>query len=162
MSELVETTVDIAAATDSFKQIGGLRYLVISKKNNVALLIKTALAYEFVPIIVGLLNIIDAALSEYLHFETLECCKEYLISMQIPLVGIEIMKESLSVKDFPFTQSIAVMPGNEGTGLNSRQKKCCDSFVYIPQYGNGTASLNVNVATTIVIHSYHVWSKCNA
>ena len=34
----------------------------------------------------------------------------------------------------------------------------CDSFVYIPQYGVGTASLNVAVAASIILHHYAVWA----
>ena len=51
------------------------------------------------------------------------------------------------------------MPGNEGTGLSDRQKSVVDYFVYIPQYGHGTASLNVTVATTMVMHRYVCWSN---
>lgn len=50
------------------------------------------------------------------------------------------------------------MLGNEGAGLNERQMKLCDSFVYIPQYGTGTASLNVAVAASIVLHNYALWA----
>ena len=35
----------------------------------------------------------------------------------------------------------------------------CDSFVYIPQYGEGTASLNVTVAASIVLHNFAVWAQ---
>lgn len=38
--------------------------------------------------------------------------------------------------------------------MSEKQKSVCDSFVYIPQYGPGTASLNVNVATGIVLNWY--------
>ena len=50
------------------------------------------------------------------------------------------------------------MMGNEGDGLNERQIQLCDSFVYIPQYGCGTASLNVAVAASIVLHQFAVWA----
>jgi tRNA G18 (ribose-2'-O)-methylase SpoU len=30
----------------------------------------------------------------------------------------------------------------------------CDFFVYIPQYGAGTGSLNVTVAASIVLHHF--------
>jgi tRNA G18 (ribose-2'-O)-methylase SpoU len=36
--------------------------------------------------------------------------------------------------------------------MSDHQKSYCDSFVYIPQYGVGTASFNVNVATCLVLH----------
>jgi tRNA G18 (ribose-2'-O)-methylase SpoU len=38
--------------------------------------------------------------------------------------------------------------------MSDAQKGICDEFVYIPQYGNGTASLNVNVATALVLHNF--------
>ena len=34
----------------------------------------------------------------------------------------------------------------------------CDAFVYIQQYGAGTASLNVSVAASIVLHHFALWA----
>lgn len=51
------------------------------------------------------------------------------------------------------------MMGNEGTGLSPKQLALCDSFVYIPQHGRGTASLNVNVAAAIVLHHFATWAQ---
>ena len=34
----------------------------------------------------------------------------------------------------------------------------CDAFVYIPQYGSGTASLNVTVAGSIILHHFGLWA----
>ncbi|PQM34013.1 uncharacterized protein Pyn_32402 [Prunus yedoensis var. nudiflora] len=48
--------------------------------------------------------------------------------------------------------------GNEGTGLSAKELEICDFFVYIPQYGSGTASLNVTVAASIVLHQFGVWA----
>ena len=46
----------------------------------------------------------------------------------------------------------------QGTGLSEHQLKLCDSFVYIPQHGQGTASLNVTVAASIVLHHFALWA----
>jgi hypothetical protein len=46
----------------------------------------------------------------------------------------------------------------QGQGLNERQLALCDSFVYIPQYGPGTASLNVAVAASIVLHHFALFA----
>lgn len=35
----------------------------------------------------------------------------------------------------------------------------CDDFVYIPQYGKGTASLNVTVAGSIIMHHFALWAN---
>ena len=50
-----------------------------------------------------------------------------------------------------------IYPMSQGIGMSEPQKLICDEFVYIPQYGNGTASLNVNVATALVLHHYVEW-----
>ena len=50
------------------------------------------------------------------------------------------------------------MAGNEGEGLSDLQKSLCDHFVYIPQYGNGTASLNVVCAATVVLSIFGSWA----
>ena len=49
--------------------------------------------------------------------------------------------------------------------MTPQQKKICDGFVYIKQYGAGTASLNVAVASSIVMHEfakYHNYSEQRA
>eukprot|EP00958_Prasinococcus_capsulatus_P021468 scaffold2911_cov414-Prasinococcus_capsulatus_cf.AAC.12 len=46
----------------------------------------------------------------------------------------------------------------QGTGLSARQIALCDEFVYIAQYGRGTASLNVTVAASVVLHEFAVWA----
>ncbi len=55
----------------------------------------------------------------------------------------------------PFDNSMLV---GQGSGLSEQQEKLCDGFVYIPQYGNGTASLNVTVAASIVLEHFAVWA----
>jgi hypothetical protein len=46
----------------------------------------------------------------------------------------------------------------QGHGLSEKQVAMCDAFVYIPQYGDGTASLNVTVATSIVLQHFAEWA----
>jgi tRNA G18 (ribose-2'-O)-methylase SpoU len=43
--------------------------------------------------------------------------------------------------------------------MNAMQVAICDDFVYIPQYGGGTASLNVTVAASIIMQSFALWAK---
>ena len=42
----------------------------------------------------------------------------------------------------------------KGTGLTNNQKAICDHFIYIPQYTNKTASLNIAVAGSIIFHHF--------
>lgn len=138
------------------------RYLVlnhIAKKNNVIQLIKTGHAYNFDSIVIGMHNIKDYLIENnipFLWMSSLDEAKKYLVEKGITLVGIEILPQAYSITDYKFPSSIAIMPGNEGDGLHPFQIKQCDDFVYIPQYGTGTASLNVFVATTIILHHYHL------
>jgi hypothetical protein len=46
----------------------------------------------------------------------------------------------------------------KGQGLLEIHKQICDYFVYIPQYTNKTASLNVAVAGSIIFHYFAVWA----
>lgn len=143
------------------------RYLVlnnISKKNNLQNLCATAAAFDFTVVFTSPSQVQELHISPLLEkglrtrtFNNLSEAKLYLISRNVLLVGIEIMEEALPLKHFPFAENdfrIAVMPGNEGTGLSLKQKGVCDKFVYIPQYGSGTASLNVNVATSLVLNEF--------
>ena len=99
---------------------------------------------------------------EVLRLESLTDLQTFLIQEGVSLVGIEIMEQAISIvstdiNPFPSYKRIALMPGNEGTGLSPRQKALCQQFVYIPQYGvGGTGSLNVSVATSIVLHRFNL------
>ncbi|KAJ8494271.1 hypothetical protein OPV22_015992 [Ensete ventricosum] len=74
------------------------------------------------------------------------------------ICGVEITDGALSIAEHPFRKSTAFLLGNEGTGLSAKECEICDFFVYIPQYGCGTASLNVTVAASIVLHHFGVWA----
>jgi tRNA G18 (ribose-2'-O)-methylase SpoU len=134
-------------------------YLIITniaKKKNVFQLIQTAVAYNLQPVLVCSLNIRDS-LSEtmknqLLFFDSLEDLRNYMTSTNTLIIGIEILESAVPVTEYQFPLQIALMPGNEGTGLSTKQISICDGFVFIPQYGVSTASLNVHVATGIILH----------
>ncbi|KAL7433670.1 hypothetical protein ACHAXH_005451 [Discostella pseudostelligera] len=87
----------------------------------------------------------------------------------IPIIGVEIDNSSVNLEEEPFPSyfsttscnctSIALMMGNEGSGMSSKQMSICDGFIRISQYGGGTASLNVSVAAALVLHRYHHWRR---
>lgn len=124
----------------------------------------------------------------YIRYSSLSEVSLYLKGHGIKLTGIEIMEEAVQLQDFPWierynrdrneknadspdtcedasanssnTASIAIMPGNEGTGLSLQQKTICDDYVFIPQYRATIESLNVSVATSIVLYeAYHVYKR---
>lgn len=131
----------------------------ISKRNNVLDLLYTASAYGLTALVVKSPRIeVDSIVTQFggQVFQSLDEVCSFLNSRKIPLMGIEIMKESIDICDFSFnndgSNGFAFMPGNEGTGLSKKQKDICNGFIFIPQYGHGTASLNVNIATSIVLY----------
>lgn len=140
----------------------------ISKRNNARNLIFTACCYGLIPIFVGMDVMYESGLKDDiktcngLRMKDLEDVHYFLSSKNIKLVAIEIVDGAKSVDEFTFSESIAFMPGNEGTGLNSTQRRYADSFIYIPQYGDGIESLNVSVATTIILHKYMLWGRSNS
>ncbi|KAK9838674.1 hypothetical protein WJX74_001110 [Apatococcus lobatus] len=93
------------------------------------------------------------------YYATLEdCCRHLKNDRQCSIVGVEIMPEAKAVHEHPFCGPTAFMLGNEGAGLSSKQISLCDAFVYIAQYGAGTASLNVSTAAAIVLHHFALWA----
>jgi hypothetical protein len=74
------------------------------------------------------------------------------------ILGVEIAPSAVSVATLPFSGPTAFILGNEGSGMSAAQCAVCDAFVYIPQHGPGTASLNVAVAAGIVLHRFAEWA----
>ena len=71
------------------------------------------------------------------------------------IVGVEIAERAESVWDFDWHEGeTALLLGNEGDGLHDDELAACDRLVYIPQYGAGTASLNVACAASIVLSHF--------
>lgn len=92
------------------------------------------------------------------HFYSLSDAKSFLKGRDCDICGVEITDDAVPVNGHPFKRSTAFLLGNEGTGLSAKECEICDFFVYIPQYGCGTASLNVTVAASIVLHHFGVWA----
>eukprot|EP00816_Leptocylindrus_hargravesii_P006292 CAMPEP_0196824638 /NCGR_PEP_ID=MMETSP1362-20130617/92599_1 /TAXON_ID=163516 /ORGANISM="Leptocylindrus danicus, Strain CCMP1856" /LENGTH=177 /DNA_ID=CAMNT_0042204959 /DNA_START=134 /DNA_END=664 /DNA_ORIENTATION=+ len=93
-----------------------------------------------------------------LQFEFLHECVTYVKDeLHARIGGVEIMENALDLETEPFTGDTAIMMGNEGSGMNQKQIDACDFFIKIAQYGDGTASLNVNVAANIVMHRFCMW-----
>ena len=51
-----------------------------------------------------------------------------------------------------------ISSAGQGSGLSADEVAACDALVYIPQHGPGTASLNVAVAASVVLHHFAVWA----
>ena len=95
---------------------------------------------------------IDESLFSY--FDTGEEIKGYCKEHNIIIVGIEIGGDSLPIQKMVFDTDALFVLGNEGAGMNQRQKELCDKFTYIQQYTEKTGSLNVVIAASIIFHHF--------
>lgn len=143
-------------------------YLIVAtttKKMNVGMMIRSAVAFGVKEIIVAgprdIRSFGDQGTSRFArirNFDKLRDAVAHLKSKGVTICGIEITKDALPVQQRPFRGPTAFLPGAEGDGLCDVHKALCDHFVYIPHYGAGTASLNVTVATSIVLHHFGAWA----
>lgn len=141
----------------------------ISKKKNVGSIIRSCVAFNVHKVFIignkrkkeisffgnmGTYKYIDVE-----FFSNIKELKEYLKDRDILLYGCEITGYSISVVSKPFVKDTAFLFGNEGTGIDDDILQYCDKVIYIPQYGNGTSSLNVSVSCSIILHNFAVWAS---
>ncbi|KAL3348118.1 hypothetical protein AABB24_021659 [Solanum stoloniferum] len=137
----------------------------IAKRHNVGTLARSATAFGVSEMILVGRRDFNAFGSHgstshvrFRHFHSLADAKTFLKERDCDICGVEITENAVAVNEHPFKRSTAFLLGNEGTGLSAKECEICDFFVYIPQYGCGTASLNVTVAASIVLHQFGVWA----
>ncbi|XP_058210878.1 uncharacterized protein LOC131323205 isoform X1 [Rhododendron vialii] len=137
----------------------------IAKRHNVGTLARSATAFGVSELILVGRRDFNAFGSHgstshlrFRHFHSLSDARLFLKERDCDICGVEITDNAVAVNQHPFNKSTAFLLGNEGTGLSAKECDICDFFVYIPQYGCGTASLNVTVAASIVLHHFAVWA----
>ncbi|KAL9410433.1 hypothetical protein AB3S75_044236 [Citrus x aurantiifolia] len=137
----------------------------IAKRHNVGTLARSATAFGVSEMILVGRRDFNAFGSHgstshvnFRHFHSLSDARVFLKSKDCDICGVEITDNAVDVTQHPFKKSTAFLLGNEGIGLSAKECEICDFFVYIPQYGGGTASLNVTVAASIVLHHFGVWA----
>jgi len=141
----------------------------VAKKNNIGMLMRSAGAFGVKEILVvghrnnvqffgaqGSLNRVRVT-----FLTSLQEAVDLVRAQNCHIYGIEIKDEAASVVDEPFVagKNAAFLLGNEGIGLTAGQCRACDSFVYIPHYGDATESLNVTMAGTVIFHRFAAWAK---
>ncbi|KAL8171330.1 hypothetical protein V2J09_023134 [Rumex salicifolius] len=133
----------------------------IAKRHNVGTLARSATAFGVTELILVGRRDFNAFGSHgstshvrFRHFHSLLDARNYLKEKDCDICGVEITDTAVAVNQHPFRKNTAFLLGNEGTGLSTKEYEICDFFIYIPQYGCGTASLNVTVAASIVLHHF--------
>ncbi|KAG2440631.1 hypothetical protein HYH02_010210 [Chlamydomonas schloesseri] len=158
-----------SAAEAPSTSTGPASYIIthsVSKRHNIGTIVRSATAFGVKEVcLVGSrqFNTFGSHGSDahvaFRHFDTLAKCVQHLKEVEgCRVLGIEICEGALPVQEHPFTGPTAFLLGNEGQGMTERQMALCDGFVYIPQHGAGTASLNVAVAASIVLHHFAIWA----
>ncbi len=74
-------------------------------------------------------------------------------------VAVEVTENSASVMDFEWPSPVAIVFGNEVTGINDRVLQACDATVRIPMHGYKNS---MNVATAFGIVLYEVLRRWKA
>ena len=95
------------------------------------------------------------------HYERLTEAVTHLKAQHFTLVGLELSADATELSTTnppPFTPRTCFIPGNEGSGLSPTLLPHLDRLLYIRQSGCGTASLNVSVATGIVLYGFQQWA----
>ncbi|MEX0596894.1 MAG: TrmH family RNA methyltransferase [Candidatus Paceibacterota bacterium] len=77
------------------------------------------------------------------------------------IIGLEQTKNSVELNSYnwPKDKNILVAVGNESGGLPQEVLDICDTTLEIEQYGT-TRSLNVSVATGIILYDYRMKNNC--
>lgn len=141
----------------------------IQSKHNVGTLIRSASAFNCKKVLVlgsnkkvlkkffgsqGTVKKMD-----FVFFETIDAIRKFCKDNEIFICGVEIGESSVPINKQPFKGNTLFVLGNEGAGMNLKQKEMCDQLVYIPQYSNKTGSLNVAIAGSIIFHHFAVWAE---
>ncbi|KAI0504335.1 hypothetical protein KFK09_015287 [Dendrobium nobile] len=138
----------------------------VAKRHNIGTIVRSATAFGVSEMVLVGRRDFNAfgshgstAHLRFRHFHSLSQARLYLKEERnCDICGVEIVDGAVPITQQPFRRSTAFLLGNEGTGLSAKECEICDFFVYIPQYGCGTASLNVTVAASIVLHHFGAWA----
>ena len=86
------------------------------------------------------------------HFYTdAKACFDRLRKSYQTILGTHLNEEAKSIYDLDFTQSIALVFGNEMLGISKEVIDMCDGNFHIPQVGMAE-SLNISVACAVTLY----------
>lgn len=106
---------------------------------------KTALgAHEYIP---------------WTYYERTTRVLEALHERGVPVIAIEVAPHAVDHTAFDWPKPVAVVFGNEVTGINDRVMRRCDAAVKIPMLGYKNS---INVATAFGVILYEILRRWNA
>ena len=99
---------------------------------------------------------------EYVPWTYYERTKDAIKALQqggIPVVAVEVTSGAKSIIECQFPRPVAIVFGNEVSGINEELLSCCDDVVTIPMQGYKNS---MNVATAFGIVLYELLRQWNA
>lgn len=78
---------------------------------------------------------------------------QQMISQGIAVYGSELNDKATTVFELPYTSHVALVMGNEGSGISKEVLSECTQSVYIPILGQAE-SLNVAVAASVMMYHF--------
>ncbi|MCO6461525.1 MAG: RNA methyltransferase [Saprospiraceae bacterium] len=88
---------------------------------------------------------------DVVYFHDLELCIREVRKEFKHLYGAALGGDSLNYLEVDFTESVAIMLGNEKSGLSTEALNYCDKIINIPMVGMAE-SLNVSTAAAIILY----------
>jgi len=99
-------------------------------------------------------------------YKEAEHCFNKLKEDGYQVLATRLDDDAISIYEFDLTQKIAIVMGNEHSGISPEFTNFCDKKIYIPIHGM-VESLNVSVATAVILyetyrqrHNKGYYSKC--
>jgi tRNA G18 (ribose-2'-O)-methylase SpoU len=77
----------------------------------------------------------------------------------MPIVGIEVTPEAIPMPDYMWPRPVAILFGNEVSGVNEKTLARCDAVVCIPMHGFKNS---INIATAFGIILFDVLRQWDA
>lgn len=93
------------------------------------------------------------------YYERTKDCIRTLHEQDIPCVAVEVTDKAIPHVDFNWPQPVAIILGNEVTGIHERNIHRCDAVVKIPMLG---IKNSINVATAFGVILYHILHRWGA
>jgi len=85
------------------------------------------------------------------QFNDIDKCMEVVKSKYHSIYATHLNAEAQSIYEKDFTQSCAIVFGNEHDGISNEMLSHCNGNITIPQFGM-VQSLNVSVACAVILH----------
>ncbi|GAB4146486.1 MAG: RNA methyltransferase [Ignavibacteriales bacterium] len=85
------------------------------------------------------------------HFESIENCFDFYRANGFNVYATTLNSNSKNIYDVDFTKKVAIVLGNEHTGVTKAAEELSDQTIYIPMKGM-IQSLNVSVAAAVILY----------